>query len=542
MKKSIKFLLQSKSAVERIAGSYPAADRRTEERIYKKTMEKVRTKLDGESEHSDIYTVTPVRSVRRFRTAAMAAAVVLVVGATIGGAVFRFRPDPKKKDDPRPVIVEEHTRSSQENEKDKVTTDTAETQVVTTSATETTRVTETMVVTQNGDNRVIYTKVNVVDRGRYSTETTVKNNGSNHPTVTVKSQERKNTVTTAVTGRRDTKSAVTTYLYGPYNAPSTTTAPPTTTAPLPTTTYPYGVSVTTVDPRYNEIVTYLETINPKSGPPYVDVQEAFNKRLSNEKIAKLAEVRKDEREDGVEYPFREYLVVEDYPVKNRLELDIAIREIFVTYCNNYEFSDAMNVFASYQKYPDTTYYENNKKIDIYNVSSNADLYIDHGNKTIKYCGNDKNGIYIERYLYGNNYSYPNPFVSVSAAKLQKIREYINSGSSVYQRKVKQMAGELSENAPRITPEQVKKIVNSTLGMYADKAKAVYMASGGNPDRILYYGNNAQYYLDDDKNAFILCSRVIPGSPYYGSRNQILYFDGEKTEVFYDEYSYGISVY
>ncbi|MBQ9894167.1 MAG: hypothetical protein IJM38_02110 [Ruminococcus sp.] len=544
MKKSMKSLLHSRSAVERIAGSYPAADRRTEERIYKKTMEKVRTKLDGESEHSDIYTVTPVRSVRRFRTAAMAAAVVLVIGATICGAVFRFRPDPKKKDDPRPVIVEEHTRSSQENEKNEVTTDTAETQIVTTSAAETTRVTETMVVTHNEDNRVIYTKVIVADRGGYSTETTVKNYSSNHPTVTVKGQERKNTVTTAVTGRRETKSAVTvtTYLYGPYNDTSTTTALPTTTAPLPTTTYPYGVSVTTVDPRYNEIVTYLETINPKNGAPYVDVQEAFNKRMSNEKIAKLAEVRKDERKDGVEYPFREYLAVEDYPVKNRLDLDIAIREIFVTYCNNYELNDAINALSSRQKYPDATYYENNKKIDIYNVSSNGDLYIDHGNKTIKYCGNDKKGIYIERYLFGNNYSYPDPFVSVSAAKLQKIREYINSGNAVYQRKVMQMAGELSENAPRITPEQVKNIVNSTLGTYADKAKAIYTASGGAPDIISYYGDNAVYYLDDEYKSFVMCARVIPGSPYYGSRNQILYFDGKKTEVFYDEYSYGISVY
>ena len=126
-----------------------------------------------------------------------------------------------------------------------------------------------MVVTHNEDNRVIYTKVIVADRGGYSTETTVKNYSSNHPTVTVKGQERKNTVTTAVTGRRETKSAVTvtTYLYGPYNDTSTTTALPTTTAPLPTTTYPYGVSVTTVDPRYNEIVTYLETINPKNGAP-----------------------------------------------------------------------------------------------------------------------------------------------------------------------------------------------------------------------------------------------------------------------------------
>lgn len=539
MKKSIKFLLQSKSAVERIAGSYPAADRRTEERIYKKTMEKVRTKLDGESEHSDIYTVTPVRSVRRFRTAAMAAAVVLVVGATIGGAVFRFRPDPKKKDDPRPVIVEEHTRSSQENEKDKVTTDTAETQLVTTSATETTRVTETMVVTQNGDNRVIYTKVNVVDRGRYSTETTVKNNGSNHPTVTVKSQERKNTVTTAVTGRRDTKSAVTTYLYGPYNAPSTTTALPTTTAPLPTTTHPYEVSVTTVDPRYNEIVTYLETINPKNGPPYVDVQEAFDKRMSNEKIAKLAELRKEERRNQETYPYKEAMILEENPDTRRLDLDTAIREIYVTYCNSrYDFKNAVDVFKYHQAYPDITYgYAGYNEVDIYNVSSNADIYIDFENRTIKYCGNDKNGIYIERYLYGNSNAYPDPFVSVSTEKLKNIQEYIRSNVKVSLRKVMQMTGKLPENGSRLNLEKIKAVINSTSGGYTEKAKALYDASGRIPDMIDYYGDMAVYYLDDEGKSSVVCKRYYINGHYSA---YIYYGDEEGFDTLYEEYSDYIS--
>ncbi|NLT09119.1 MAG: hypothetical protein GXY08_06415, partial [Ruminococcus sp.] len=124
MKNNIKELLQTNDGAEHIAGSFPAADDRTGEKIYKSTMKKLNMKRSGEGD-TEVYNVTRAKNIHWSRNISIAAAAVLTVGLAAGGALFSMNKKTVHDTDEKPVIVEENSKPFIENGKELATSTTA---------------------------------------------------------------------------------------------------------------------------------------------------------------------------------------------------------------------------------------------------------------------------------------------------------------------------------------------------------------------------------------------------------------------------------
>ena len=195
MKRNISDILRNSGdkAIEKIAGSYTAADKKTAQRNYSKSMEKMNLSADN----SEVFIAEQVKHSPVFRPVLIVAACFFVICGAVFGLLKMKAPSPKPFDE-EPVIV----------------------------ATATT-VTNTETVTAENADTTETTAVKTEDTGTRKADTeTTKADAKQADNVKITAPAKTNTTKATATGKRTTKTTAKTTTAKPATAPkiSETTA------------------------------------------------------------------------------------------------------------------------------------------------------------------------------------------------------------------------------------------------------------------------------------------------------------------------------
>jgi cytoskeletal protein RodZ len=195
MKRNISDILRNSGdkAIEKIAGSYTAADKKTAQRIYSKSMEKMNLSADN----SEVFIAEQVKHSPVLRPVLIVAACFFVICGAVFGLLKMKAPSPKPFDE-EPVIV----------------------------ATATT-VTNTETVTAENADTTETTAVKTEDTGTRKADTeTTKADAKQADNVKITAPAKTNTTKATATGKRTTKTTAKTTTAKPATAPkiSETTA------------------------------------------------------------------------------------------------------------------------------------------------------------------------------------------------------------------------------------------------------------------------------------------------------------------------------
>ncbi len=487
MKNSIKDLLQTSDGAEHIAAVFPAADKRTGERIYKSTMEKLSMKRSGEST-PEIYAVTRAKNLHWSRNLSIAAAAFLTVGLVSGGVILSMNKKTVHDTEEKPVIVEENSQPFIENSKELSKSTTAVNNV--TASTTHTAVLSGGIVTTT----VSATTAPVVEsEGGMIVVTTFAS-----PSAMIKDE---NTTTSKTIH----------------------TAATTTTSASSTPSIVSGTSETT-DLR----LLYIRK-NGSATAPLVKESEVIDNDLSFFQTVNLLSLRKREQEENCTYDWLEHEFLSQLnEYDEHVDLPLML-ELIHEAMGDYDLT--VDLLSYRQPYPDKTYTDKNGDTVYEYWMTDCDsvtVTLFPSAKKMIYRGpdlNEKKTVNIERELIGTSDSFMNPFAPASSIErrqslfneeIEAYKDYYPNGAPL--RKLMTATGVISPDKPRLTMDKFNKLLETCESkselwstLYADYV----------PDVAGHYGqhksgqpasSNYEYWFDDEGTEAIVIT--LSGEYYY----------------------------